>query len=160
MYSIPENLGLAAIELEDGRLKPPAPFTKRLWRLARRSGRPWTCGIRGAVSVGYSSSKETFNGAVQLCRKSLIVFRRVGRRGGAAFAIFKLACCAARLGECFLAAQLIGAHDTFEIRINGAVPEKAYKWSPLRLAVDDSLVRLHHVLGEVEFERAYAQVGC
>ncbi len=153
----PRFWGLAAIELEDGRLEAARALYEEAVAAGEEIGSTmdlWdSWGSLGWVLL----LQGDLNGAMQLCRKSLIVSRRVGRRGGAAFAIFKLACCAARLGECLLAAQLIGAHDTFEIRINGVVPEKAYKWSPLELAVrDDSLVRLHHVLGEVEFERAYA----
>ena len=157
MYSIPELWALAALELEDGRLEAARALYEEAVAAGEEIGSTmdlWdSWGSLGWVLL----LQGELNGAVQLCRKSLITCRRVGRRGGAAFAIFKLGCCAARLGDCLLAAQLIGAHDTFEARINDVVPEKAYKWSPLALIMrNDSLAWLRHLLGEVEFEQAYA----
>jgi len=96
------------------------------------------------------------------CRKSLVANRRLGRRKSAATAIFKLACCATGMGDYRLAAQLTGAHDVMHAAYadDDVAPAGAFKWSkwgPLEQKVRyDNRARLRHVLGEADFERAYA----
>jgi predicted ATPase len=94
--------------------------------------------------------------------KSLVAYRRLGRRKEATTAIFKLACCATVRGDYRLAAQLTGAHDVMHAAHidDDVAPEGAYKWNnwgPLEQKLrDDNRARLRHVLGEADFERAYA----
>lgn len=100
--------------------------------------------------------------ATRWCREALVAFRRAGRRKGAATAIFKLACCATGMGDYLLAAQLTGAHDVVHAAYidDDVAPAGTYrwnKWGPLEQSVrDDNRARLGQVLGEAEFERAYA----
>jgi hypothetical protein len=94
-----------------------------------------------------------------LSRKSLIASRRRGRRTReGAFEVFILACCATRTGDYRRAAELTGAHDVIDAEILATVPAGAYWWSQSELEVrNDNRARLREILGEIEFEQAYAR---
>jgi predicted ATPase len=155
-YSLPQLWGLAALELEGGQLDAARALYEEAIVAGQEIAAPvdlgdWW-GSLGWVLLLQGELEE----AALLARKSLIACRRAGRRGGAASAMFKLACCATGLGDYPLAARLTGALDAIAAHVNDAVPEKAYKWSLLEQKMqDDNRARLRRALGEVEFERAY-----
>jgi predicted ATPase/DNA-binding SARP family transcriptional activator len=157
-YSLPQLWGLAALELDTGRLDVARALYQEAIVAGQEIAAPvdlgdWW-GSLGWVLLLQGELEE----AALLARKSLIACRRVGRRGGAASAIFKLACCATGLGNYPLAAKLTGALDALAGHINDVVPDKAYKWSALEQRMqDDNRKRLHRALGGPEFERAYIE---
>ena len=157
-YSLPQFWGLAAIELETGQFDAARALYQEAIVAGQEIAAPvdlgdWW-GSLGWVLLLQGELEE----AALLARKSLIACRRVGRRGGTASAMFKLACCATGLGDYQLAAKLTGALDALTGHINDVVPDKAYKWSPLeQKMLDDNRERLHRALGEAAFQRAYLE---
>jgi predicted ATPase len=157
MYSLPQLWGLAALELETGRLDA----ARTLYEEAIVAGKEITLLDLGDWwdSLGWVLLLQgELEEAAVSARKSLIACRRVGRRGGTASAMFKLACCATGSGNHLLAAKLTGALDALTSQINDIFPDRAYKWSPLQYRMhDDNRQRLHRALGEAEYERAYIE---
>jgi tetratricopeptide (TPR) repeat protein len=157
-YSLPQFWGLAALELETGQFDAARALYQEAIVAGQEIAAPvdlgdWW-GSLGWVLLLQGELEE----AALLARKSLIACRRVGRRGGTASAMFKLACCATGLGDYQLAAKLTGALDALAGHINDVVPDKAYKWSPLEQKMqDDNREQLHRALGEAAFERAYME---
>ena len=155
-YSIPELWGLAALELDLGQFGAARALYEEAIAAGEEIGSPmdlWdSLGSLGWVLL----LQGELEGAMNLCRKSLIICRRVGRRGGAASAIFKIACCASGMSNYLLAAQLFGAKDAIDVDVNGLAPEMAYKPGRLEQHVgDDARARLRQVLGEAELQRVY-----
>jgi predicted ATPase/DNA-binding SARP family transcriptional activator len=157
-YSLPQLWGLAALELETGRLDAARALYEEAIVAGQEIAAPVDLGDWwGSLGWVLLLQGELEEAAVS-ARKSLIACRRVGRRGGTASAMFKLACCATGLGNYPLAAKLTGALDAWAGHINDLVPDKAYKWSPLEQKMqDDNRERLHRALGEAEFERVYIE---
>jgi predicted ATPase/DNA-binding SARP family transcriptional activator len=156
-YSIPELWGLADLELDLGQFGAARGLYEEAIAAGEEVGSPmdlWdSWGSLGWVLL----LQGEFEGALQLCRKSLMVCRRVGRRGGAASAIFRIACCATGMGNYLLAAELTGAKDAIDADVNGVAPEMAYNPGGLEQRVrDGNWKRLRQVLGEAELERAHA----
>jgi tetratricopeptide (TPR) repeat protein len=159
--TIAQLLPLAALELDAGRLEAARALYEEAIAVAEdedfHTEAVDTWGGLALVLLLQGKFEE----AALRCRKSLLARRRLGLRTGTANDIFKLACCATGMGNYLQAAQLTGAHDVMHAKIDvEVVPEGAFKWNkwtPLEQKVrEDNRAALRRVLGEVEFERAYA----
>jgi non-specific serine/threonine protein kinase len=157
-YSLPQLWGLAALEVDGGRLDAARGLYQEAIVADQEIAAPVDLGDWWDSLAWVALLQGELDEAAFLARKSLIACRQVGRRGSAASAMFKLACCATGVGNYTLAAKLTGALDALAGHINYVSPDRAYKWSPLEQKMrGDNRDRLRRALGEAEFERVYIE---
>jgi hypothetical protein len=161
-YTIPQLWLLATLELDGGRLEDARALYEEAIAASEEIASPMTLYWSGDGLVWVLLLQGELEEARLLSRKSLIGWRRLGRRRAAANALFQLACCATGTGDYHLAAKLTCAHDVVDADTTAAVPGAtwllpgAYKSTSAEQRVrDDNRGRLRQVLGEAEFERAY-----
>lgn len=95
--------------------------------------------------------------AARAARVSLVASRRKGHPTGVinAFAVWVLACCAARSGDHERATVLTAAHDVLDAHL-AEVAANSFRWTPLEQRErDDNRRRLKEALGEQRFGEVY-----